>query len=387
MGSTYQAEAHLALARLHLADRQSDGELADGAAQSARNHLENLLERHPRSPWAIYARYAAGRLAQETGDAEGAETDLMYVVDKAPPGELKWRALMHAAEARAQCGRHDRAAAAYRRCRELGAPDSKRPTLLLREARQLELAGAPRAEVEQCYLRVHSMYGKTTHARTADYQRARLARDAGDRAAAVERYEFFLASWDMTTAEGRRAAADLVRCYLDTGESLRAVLLGDIMRARIGKSAEFRECLPALLSASAEAGLEDVALAMVEAAVRGASPAERHSLHMDKARFLIRVGRNEEAAEVLRELEKSARTAADRYRAVVLRATMLLGSEQEDPGVGLCRMVATAEDCPQEVRADALRVLGAHYEKTGRYEEAALAYSGKCPIPAEGTNQ
>jgi hypothetical protein len=152
-------------------------------------------------------------------------------------------------------------------------------------------------------------------------------------------------------------------------------------------SAEFRQCLPDLLSACARSELPQVGLRFVDAAVREAPTDARHQLLMDKARFLIRLERYVEAGEMLRDLEDAAGRPAQRYGAVVLRAQMLIAQGREDPGVDLCRMVATADDCPRELRAGALRTLGAHYEETGRFREAALAYSGKCPQPAGGNNQ
>jgi hypothetical protein len=272
------------------------------------------------------------------------------------------------------------AATGYRRCLGLKPPAEVRPELLLCEAQQLARAGVARAEVDECYLRVRTLYRGTEHARTADYRRARLAWKAGDARTATGRYERFLANWSLDSATGRRACADLLQAYLEAGQYVRALLLGDVMRARIGGSGEFRRCLPALLSACVHAGLPEQGLAMVDAAIAQAPPEKRHECAMHKARFLLNLGREAQAESLLKNLEADARSPQQRYGAALLRARLLLAGQGEDAGIDICRTVATAPDCPGALRAEALRVLGGHYERTGRYHQAALAYNGRCPV-------
>ena len=70
-------------------------------------------------------------------------------------------------------------------------------------------------------------------------------------------------------------------------------------------------------------------------------------------------------------------------RATLVEAKVLTAEGKADRAFALCRDVALAGRS-EEACAEALKLIGRHYEVAGQFDKAALAYAGKCPIPGKG---
>ena len=104
----------------------------------------------------------------------------------------------------------------------------------------------------------------------------------------------------------------------------------------------------------------------------------RHLLEVSRVEVLLDRREHGVAEMALAGVEAAIEDPLLRERAELCRARLELA---RDPAAGLdvCRRLA-AEAGSQEVRAQALRLVGAHYEEAGRYDRALLAYSGRCPV-------
>jgi tetratricopeptide (TPR) repeat protein len=210
--------------------------------------------------------------------------------------------------------------------------------------------------------------------------------DTGDFAGAAVRYERFLAAWPPQGDLGVAVCSDLIRCYLQCGEHIRAVLLAGVMRSQFAYEDSYRDLLPLLVEVYEKAGMRQAALELVEQSQASSLfPAGDPSLMLEKARLLVELGSYAEAGETLAALE----TAGDDrllHAAQLLRARMHMERKEYGVGLDLCRKVAL-ESKYDALRADALRIIGAYYEREGEFDRAALTYAGSCPPHVDGGNE
>jgi len=376
-------EAYFALAHLFLAGRDAAGE----PATIAMDQFENMTGRFPRSPWTVYGRYVTGRAALEAGDYERAERELLRAHDGVVRHPLKLPALRHAATAQMALDKHLQAASCLRQCLALGPPEELVPELLYGLACCMEESGASRREVARRYLELVSRFPNSEEAVLADYRRARMAFDAGDYAAAAARYEHFLARRPMRGDVGQKVCAELVQCYANLGQHYRVVLLGEVMSTAMSDSEEFRRVLPILLDACKKAGLGRIGLSFLDRARQQTSDeALMRRLDLERASFLLTLGRYAEGSALLKELEGCATDPGDLYDVCLLRARACLAQGEPERGLDLCRLVARSAGPLDPVRAEALRIMGSYYESHDEYDKAALLYSGKLPVEQEGSS-
>jgi TolA-binding protein len=374
--SVQVAEAYYALGHLYM---------SQGQTKMALDQLEILCREFPRSPWSVCGHYIAGRAFCDIQEWGRAERELLGAVDRDPNGPLAQSAFLWAAQAQVELRKYSEAVVCFRRALASPTQDPLAPTILYKIAFCLEKSGASPSEVEERYMELRSRYPGTAYAREVDYRLGRMALDAGDHQKAIARYEFYLGAWSLEAKLSRQACADLVLAYARAGDYVRAVLLGEIMCGGFGREPEYQQALPTLLEAYEKAGLHAAGMDLVERSLEAVQdPEARLLLSVAKARFLVDLGRFDEARTLLGQLGDNLKGRDLLYEAKLVEAKMLLAGKEPDRGLALCREIALK--CPsQETCAKALTLMGQRYEASKRFDKAALAYAGKCPLDSEGS--
>ena len=180
--------------------------------------------------------------------------------------------------------------------------------------------------------------------------------------------------------------ADLAECYARTRQLHRLILLGRIMSVTMGQTAQFQRALPYLLAGCKESDQTVAGVEIVDLAYEQAEDVNvRIALRTAKARFLVDLQKFQDAQEVLDELAESAPEQVASEPMQVLKARVLIGTGYAKEGMDLCRLVALDKKVARATRAEALRVMGEHYESQGQFQHALRACSGQCLIPTEET--
>jgi len=201
------------------------------------------------------------------------------------------------------------------------------------------------------------------------------------------RYEFYLGSWPIRDEAGRNACRDLMLCYLHDAQYAHAVVLGEVMLSAFPEATQCAEVLPALLTACRSVGLSGMGLGFLDRHLECVQdPAVRRGLQLERARLLAEVDGREASDALLGQLEGEASDPLLLNKVRLQKARNLLAGSQTSEAAELCRRVALESD-DQDVRAEALELLGQYYENEKRFDMAALVYSGQCPADAEGTAQ
>lgn len=383
--SAHVPEAYYALAHLYM---------TQGRQQMALDQLVILADEFPQSPWTAWGHYAAGRAWGEMGKSDLAERELLLLVDSSEEHPLCARAFFWAGHYQMEQRKYEQAAASFQRAASLAGTQEFSAQALYGVARCMEEGGYARADVEEKYHEVKARFAGTEHARLADYRLARMALDAKDFGEAATRYEHILSEWPVEGEFAKTTCCDLIHCYLQSGQHVRAVVLGQLMRSRFSKAAEIRELLPLLVEVYEKADMEESALQLVEQSLALLPDAsERPALMLEKARIQVELGRYAEAESVLAEIEDAGASAGSvkpdeqlLHGVRLLRAKICMAQGKDDAGFDLCLQVA--HKCESAaLRAKALRMIGAYYERKMEFDRAALAYSGKCPLNATGDGQ
>ncbi len=367
------AEAYYALGHLYM---------LDGHTRMALDQLEILCNQYPRSPWAAYAHYLAGRTYYNLQDWGAAERELLLLAEGAPNHPLTPSAYLWAAQSQVRLSKYDDAVRSFRRALAHEANEPLEAEILYNIAYCMEMGTTSPHEVEERYLELRSRFPDSPFARRADYRLARMALEDGRYRRAVARYEFFLANWPIDEEETPTACRDLIAAYLGAGEHIRAVLLGEVMVATFGHQTQYWQALPDLLGACREFGLHEMAVAMLDRALTAAREPERRArLMVQKAGFLMDMGEFDEAGAVLARADGMTMTPEVREQAALAAARLKLRREAP-AGLAACRRLA-AEARSEQVRSEALRLMGRYYREVGRFDRAALFYSGKSPLDEE----
>ncbi|MCK4376257.1 MAG: tetratricopeptide repeat protein, partial [Candidatus Brocadiae bacterium] len=373
--STHVAEAYYALGHLHM---------TQGQVRMALDQLDTLCKEFPRSLWSVYGSYMAGRARCEIQSWERAERNLLSVVDSTVEHPLAQSAFLWAAHCQVQLGKYEEAVACFRKALADEIEDPLAAGILYNIAFCLEKSGASHLEVEERYTELRTRFPETAYARDADYRLSRMALDRGEHSRAVMRYEFYLSMWSLEEKRSRQACSDLIRCYVLMGDHVRAILLGEVMCAAVGHGPEYREALPLLLEAYEKAGLQDVGLEAIEGCLAVAEePRWQRALQVEKARLLADLGRRDQARTILQQLQQQAHTREFLHKVRLVEARILMEEGESAQAMALCREAALK--CrSEETCAKALEMMGRNYGLRNRFDKAALAYAGKCPLDEEG---
>jgi len=371
-------EAYYALARLYVAQGQAD---------TALRQLKILDNEFSGTIWNLHGRYLAGRVCAEAGDWARAERELLGVVDSPLAHGQKRAAFYWLAESQKALQKYGDAAACYRRALDREGKDPRTAHILYNIAYCTEKDGAPLAQCEERYMEVRTRYPRSEYAPLADFRLARMALEAGDHRKAAMRYEFYLGNWPVDDQAGRDACRDLMLCYVQNGQYAHAVLLGEVMWSTFADAPQCAEVLPALLNACRSVDLSEMGLSFLDLHLEGVQdPALRQALQLERAGLLADVDRSEAADALLHQLESEVSDPLLRNKLRLQKARSLLAASRFSEAIELCRQVAL-ECSDQSVCAEALELLGRHYESEKRFDMAALVYSGQCPAPEEGTTE
>jgi len=371
-------EAYYALARLYVAQEQAD---------TALRQLEILDNEFSSTIWNLHGRYLAGRACAEAGDWSRAERELLGVVDSPLDHGQRLAAFYWLAESQKALQKYADAAACYRRALAPEGKDLRTAHILYNIAYCTEKAGAPLTQSEERYMEVRTRYPRSAYAPLADFRLARMALEAGDHRKAAMRYEFYLGNWPIDDQAGRDACRDLMLCYVQNGQHAHAVLLGEVMWSTFADAPQCAEVLPALLAACRSVDLSEMGLSFLDLHLESVQDlALRQALHLERAGLLVDVDRCEAADALLHQLESEVSDPLLLSKLRLQKARNLLAGSQFSKATELCRRVAL-ECSDQSVCAEALELLGRHYESEKRFDMAALVYSGQCPAPEEGATE
>jgi len=361
--------------------------VAQEQVETALRQLEILDDEFSSTAWNVYGRYLAGRACAEAGDWARAERELLGVVDSPLDHGQRRAAFYWLAESQKALQKYADAAACYRRALAPEGKDLRTAHILYNIAYCTEKAGAPLAQSEERYMEVRTRYPRSAYAPLADFRLARMALEAGDHRKAAMRYEFYLGNWPIHDQAGRDACRDLMVCYVQNGQHAHAVLLGEVMWSTFADAPQCAEVLPALLTACRSVDLSEMALGFLDLHLESVQePALRQALHLERAGLLVDVDLCEAADALLRQLESEVSDPLLLNKLRLQKARNLLAGSQFSKATELCRRVAL-ECNDQSVCAEALELLGRHYESEKRFDMAALVYSGQCPAPEEGATE
>ncbi len=372
-------EAYYALAHLYM---------TQGRTRMALDQLDVLCQEFPRSKWAVVGNYVAGRAYHGLGDWERAERNCCWPPSPAADPKLQASAYLWAAHSEVELKKYDKAVTSFRRALANAVNEPLAPEILYSIAYCMDMSGGYPQEVEERYLEVRTRYPTSPYARKADYRLARRAFLDGSYARAATRYEYYLAHWPLDDESSRDACRDLIVAYLRTGNSVRAVLLGEVMASSFGHEPQYWEALPTVLKAC-----EDVRPLPHRrgdhqplAAGGGHARAASWTLQVARARCLIGMRKFSEAQQILTPLTEQITDPEILETARLAQVKLWLDQPQTGPVMQVCRQVA-ADSHSEANRADALALMGRYLEGAKQFDEAARVYDGYCPPAGEGGTQ
>ncbi len=370
-------EAYYVLAHLYMARNKT---------RLALDQLSILCSQYPQSSWAAWAHYLAGRAWYDLDEWERAEQELLRLADGWPDHRLAPVAFLWAGQSEFRLEKYEEAATCFRQALAGEVNKPLEPQILYNIAICLEKTGAAPEELEERYLELRSRFPRTDYASRADYRLARMALERGFHRKAVDRYETYLERWPADSEKAPQACCDLLKAYVECGETFRAVMLGEVLVHRFGYEKHFWDALPDMLRAYRECDLHNLALAALgDALAEVQEPERRRRLRVEQARLLLDRGSYKEAEEVLERLKGKIEGESLRSRAELCRARLLMATRPAK-GLELARRLAV-RSTSKAIRCRALRMIAEHYRETGKFDEAALAYSGKCQAPGEGSGR
>ncbi len=374
--STQVPEAYYALAHLYM---------TQGRTRMALDQLDVLCQEFPRSDWAVIGNYVAGRAYHGLGDWERAERQLLLAAVSAADPKLQASAYLWAAHSEVELKKYDKAVTSFRRALADAVNEPLAPEILYSIAYCMDMSGGYPQEVEERYLEVRTRYPTSPYARKADYRLARRAFLDGSYSRAATRYEYYLAHWPLDDDTSRDACRDLIVAYLRTGNSVRAVLLGEVMASSFGHEPQYWEALPTVLKSCETSGLYRTAVEIINHSLRVAdTPERRWALQVAMARCLVGMRKFSEAQQLLTPLVEQITDPEILETARLAQVKLWLDQPQTGPVMEVCREVA-ADSQSEANRADALALMGRYLEETKKFDEAARVYAGYCPPAAEGS--
>ncbi len=385
-------EIQYALARFLMNTNQAQ----EGAAQMAA-----LCKEFPHSPWSFLAHYVAGRTWGNAGKWAEAEKEMALVADLQQNHPLSHSAFFWQGQYQAQQGKYNEALKAFREALTRAEPPDAPakatagtliPEILLDIAQCMEKTGCSPVDIEQRYTEIKTRFADTEYARRADHRLARMALDAGDWVKATRRYEWYLGVYPLTDEESFTVALELVQTYMRTGDYMKAVLLGEEVRAaqsppavpgsvaatpeapkNITPCPTSRDLVPLLLDACDKARMPQTALRIIDQSVQPGDWA----MFVRKANFLIDSGACDTAEQILGAVESKTNDTAVLCQVKVARARILMAAKKDKPALDLCREAAFMSKAT-EVQTAALMLMGQYFEHSRQYERAAHCYSGEC---------
>jgi len=367
-------EAYYALAHLYM---------TQGRTAMALDQFDVLCKEFPRSEWAVLAHYVAGRAYHARGDWGRAEQELLLAADRSRDQALVASAYLWAAHSQVELQKYEKAANSFRRALADEVNETLAPEILYSIAYCMDMSGQFPQEVEERYLEVRTRYPDTPYARLADFRLARRAFLAGQYAKAATRYEHYLRYWPIDDDSSRDACRDLTVAYLRTGQSARAVLLGEIMVSSFGQEQQYWQALPSVLAACRQSGLQRIGLQIIERSLSVAdTPQRRWTLQVAAAECLIDMKKYEEAESSLLALAEEVEDPEILETVRLAEARLWLEQPRTGPVAEVCEQVAAASRSKAN-RAAALALLGRYMEGAQRFEAAARAYAGFLPLSAE----
>jgi TolA-binding protein/thioredoxin-like negative regulator of GroEL len=371
-------EAYYALAHIYM---------AQGRTKMALEQFDVLCQEFPRSQWTVLGHYAAGRAYHGLSDWARAESELVQAADSVADPSLQANAYLWAAHSEVELKKYDKAVTCFRRALANQVNEPLAPEILYSIAYCMDMSGCLAQEVEERYLEVRTRYPQSPYARQADYHLARRAFLDGRYAQAVTRYEYYLAHWPLDQDTSRDACRDLAVSYVRTGNSVRAVLLGQVMASSFGREPQFWEALPAVLQACEDSGLYRTGVELIDRTLSLAdTPPRQWTLKVARAECLIGMKKYAEAQQVLEPLLEEITDPEVLDTARLAQVRLWIEQPQTGPVLQVCREVAAGSPSPAS-RARALALLGRYFEGTRQFAEAARAYAGCCPPAAEGSKE
>ena len=367
-------EAYYALAHLYMTQDR---------VRMALDQLDVLCQEFPRSKWAIVGGYVAGRAYHGLGDWVRAEKELVTAADSSADPTLQASAYLWAAHSEVELKKYDKAVTCFRRALADAVNEPLAPEILYSIAYCMDMSGGYPQEVEERYLEVRTRYPTSSYARQADYRLARRAFLDGDYARAATRYEYYLAHWPLDEESSRDACRDLIVAYLRTGNSVRAVLLGEVMASAFGHEPQYWQAMPTVLKACQDSGLYRTGVEIIDHSLAVAdTPEQRWTLKVARAKCLLGMKKFSEAQQLLATLLDQITDPEMLESARLAQAQLWIEQPQTGPVLEVCTEVA-AGSSSEANRADALALMGRYLEGTRRFDEAARVYAGYCP-PTDG---
>lgn len=371
-------EAYYALAHLYM---------TQGRTRMALDQLDVLCQEFPRSKWAVVGNYVAGRAYHGLGDWERSEKELLLAAVASTDPKLQASAYLWAAHCEVELKKYDKAVTSFRRALANAVNEPLAPEILYSIAYCMDMSGGYPQEVEERYLEVRTRYPTSPYARKADYRLARRAFLDGNYARAATRYEYYLAHWPLDDESSRDGCRDLIVAYLRTGNSVRAVLLGEVMVSSFGHEPQYWEALPTVLKACEDSGLYRTGVEIINHSLLVADTPERKwTLQVARAQCLIGMRKFSEAQQILTPLTEQITDPEILETARLALVKLWLDQPQTGPVMQVCRQVAT-ESHSEANRADALALMGRYLEGAKQFDEAARVYDGYCPPAGEGGTQ
>jgi len=307
--------------------------------------------------------------------------------DGSQDAAIQASAYLWAAHSQVELHKYEEAVGSFRRALANEVNEPLAPEILYSIAYCMDMSAGFPQEVEERYLEVRTRYPESPFARLADFRLARRAFLADDYRKAANRYEYYLRHWPIDDESSRDACRDLIVSYLRTGDSVQAVLLGEIMVSTFGREAQYWQALPTVLKACHESGLYQTGLEIIDGSLAVADTPERQwTLKVARAQCLIDLGKGSEADAVITPLLQEVKDPEILETARLAQVRLWMAQVSTGPVVEVCRDVA-ANSRSQVNRTDALALLGRYLEEAKQYDAAARAYAGYCPPAAEGSTQ
>jgi len=408
--SFYADEASYALAHVYA---------VQGDTQLALSQIQLLQKMFPYSSWTQRGHFVAARILEKGKAWADAEREMLAMVDVAKPGDplvakgFFWVAQYRVeqgkeleAQAGSVRGRRDDAQEKYNAARQyyekalsIGIPEAMTAEADYGIAWCMEKQKGTKFSVEaveDSYRKVIATYRGTTPAEMATYRLARMAFDdaagpkASDKTAkwekAVQRYESYLKQYGVKSVQSSAACQDLLQAYLEAGQDGRAAVLAEVIRAATDWQADAEHVLPLLMNAYRKMNMPELGLKAIEEARSKHLPAAiLDSLDVAEAELRMQLNNLSDANVVLDRVEKTGTDPRAIQEARLLRAKVCRVKLEYAKAIAICRDVALGPY--DDLKVEALKLMGECYEASGEHDKAVWAYRGYCPATAGGSKQ
>lgn len=368
-GSEQAAEAYFALACVYL---------VHGQKRLGLEQLQMLTEKFSGPNWNGAAHYLAGRIQGELGNLTRAETDMSLAVGALNEGSLWAISLLWQGHYRVEQGDHRGALECFSRALKGSLSPALQARALYEMGLCAERAGARPRQAERRYLEASMRFPGTRWGDLAAYRLARLSFSAGRYATAVRRYEQYLSTHRLETERAEDACRELLRAYRETGQSVHAMGLGELLRTSFRGRKRSAQVLSLLLDVCEATDMQRTGLRILRQHLEEAGPSARASLLLRRASLLVELERYGEARKVVDRVSDLTNGADAIHRARLIEARILHRAGSHERAIQMCRKTAL-DSRIQLVRKTALELMGRCFESRGQFGWAARAYAGECP--------